>query len=236
MTEAARDDVCAVALAELFRGAGEILASPMGELPQLGARLARATFAPDLLLTDGVATLVASSGAGEVAEGWLPYRAVFDLVWSGRRHVVMGASQLDRFGNQNISCVGHWQRPRAQLLGMRGAPGNTIHHRTSYWVPNHCPRVFVDRVDVVSGVGNDRARELGPAARFHELGAVVTNLAVLDFAGPGGTMRLVSIHPGVSLEEVLDNTGFAVEVAGTPPSTRCPTPQELVLLRQLART
>ena len=56
----------------------------------LGARLARATFAPDLLLTDGVARIVTATGQ---VEGWMPYRRVFDVVWSGRRHVMMGASQ-----------------------------------------------------------------------------------------------------------------------------------------------
>ena len=66
---------------------------------------------------------------------------------------MMGASQLDRYGNQNISCIGDWARPKSQLLGVRGAPGNTINHPTSYWVPRHSPRVFVERVDMVSGIG-----------------------------------------------------------------------------------
>src|SRR4051812_2402363 len=127
MSEFTLDELCVVACAEAWRGDGEILASPIGLIPQLGARLARATFAPDLLLTDGVASLVDARGQ---VEGWLPYRAVFDLVWSGRRHVMMGASQIDRFGNQNIAAIlgagGEWRKPKSQLLGMRGAPGNTI--------------------------------------------------------------------------------------------------------------
>src|SRR3954469_18237654 len=138
------DELCVVACAEAWRGDGEILASPIGLIPQLGARLARATFAPDLLLTDGVASLVDARGQ---VEGWLPYRAVFDLVWSGRRHVMMGASQIDRFGNQNISCIGDFAKPTNQLLGVRGAPGNTVNHPTSYWVPKHSTRVFVEKVD-----------------------------------------------------------------------------------------
>ena len=118
-------------------------------------------------------------------EGWLPYRAVFTMVAAGRRHVMMGASQLDRFGNQNISCIGDWARPKAQLLGVRGGPGNTINHPVSYWVPRHSPRVFVPAVDMVSGVGYDRAASLTTKqARFHELRVVVTNLAVLDFQTP----------------------------------------------------
>ena len=72
-----------------------------------------------------------------------------------------------------------------QLLGMRGAPGNTVNHTTSYWIPNHSATVFVPKVDVVSGVGYDRAAELGDWVRaHHEIRHVVTNLAVLDFGGP----------------------------------------------------
>src|SRR5438876_12447297 len=99
-------------------------------------------------------------GAGpdhpRVVEGWLPFGHMFDVVWSGRRHVMMGATQIDRFGNQNISSLGPHEKPKVQLIGSRGAPGNTVNHATSYWVPNHSSRVFVDKVDFVSGVGNDR--------------------------------------------------------------------------------
>lgn len=216
-------DVCVVACAELFRGDGEIVASPMGLVPQLGAKLARLTFEPDLLLSDGEATLLTADG---VAEGWLPYRAVFDVVAHGRRHVVMGANQIDRYGNQNISCIGPHATPKRQLLGVRGAPGNTINHRTSYWVPRHSPRVFVPAVDMVSGVGNDRG---GHVYR------VVTNLCVLDFDGSTHAMRVVSVHPGVTLDEVMEQTGFPL-LTDDPPETRSPNEDELALIEKLDPT
>jgi len=218
-----------VACAEAWRGDGAILASPMGLIPSLGARLARLTFAPDLLLTDGEAYLL---DAEQTVEGWLPYRSVFTMVAAGRRHVMMGASQLDQFGNQNISCIGDWARPRAQLLGVRGAPGNTINHPVSYWVPKHSPRVFVPAVDMVSGVGYDRAAGLGPtAARFHQLRVVVTNLAVLDFQTPDHAMRLRSVHPGVTVTDVLEATGFPLVIPDDMAVTRRPTAAELALIR-----
>jgi acyl CoA:acetate/3-ketoacid CoA transferase beta subunit len=223
-------ELCVVACAEAWRGDGEILASPIGAVPLAAARLARATFAPDLLLTDGVASLITDSG---VIEGWMPYRSVFDTVWTGRRHVMMGASQIDRFGNQNISCIGDHARPKAQLIGMRGAPGNTINHPTSYWIPAHSPRVLVPRVDVVCGVGYDRAAAAGRAARFHGLRRVVTNLAVLDFHGPDHAMRLASCHPGVSVDEVVRATGFPLVVPPAVETTRPPTAAELRLLRDV---
>jgi acyl CoA:acetate/3-ketoacid CoA transferase beta subunit len=222
---ATRAEVCVVACAEAWRGDGAILASPMGLIPVLGARLARLTFAPDLLLTDGEAYLV---DAGGEIEGWMPYREVFTMLAAGRRHVMMGAAQIDRHGNQNISAIGDWKRPKAQLLGVRGAPGNTVNHPVSYWIPRHSPRVFTPRVDMVSGVGYDRGA--------YELRVVVTNLAVLDFGlDAEGTadrvMRLRSVHPGVEVAEVTAATGFRLAVPDEVPVTRWPTAEELELIR-----
>ena len=228
MSDYTRAEVCIVACAEAFRGDGEILASPMGAIPAAGAALARLTFEPDLLLSDGVAALVDVDGH---PEGRINYRRVFDVVWGGRRHVMMGASQIDRFGNQNISAIGDWERPRTMLLGVRGAPGNTICHPTSYWVARHGPRVFVEAVDMVSGIGTDRARALGEGGRFHEIRRIVTDLAVLDLRGPGGAMRVASVHPGVEVATVASRTGFALCVPEEVPTTRAPTAEELDLIR-----
>ncbi|MEU5053004.1 CoA-transferase [Streptomyces sp. NPDC021096] len=235
---ASRAETCVVACAEAWRGDGEILASPMGVVPTIGARLARLTFAPELLLTDGEATLMADvpplGTAPAVAEGWLPYRRHLALVTGGRRHVMMGASQLDRYGNQNISCVGDWKRPARQLLGVRGAPVNTLNNPTSYWIPRHSPRVLVERVDMVCGVGYDRAAAAGPAAtRFHRIPRVVTDLAVLDFETPDHVMRVRSLHPGVTAGEVRAATGFPLTVPAAVPVTRAPTDAELRLIREV---
>jgi len=224
-----RAEVCVVACAEAWRGDGAILASPTGLIPGLGARLAQLTFAPGLLLSDGEAYLQDAEG---VTEGWLPYRSVFTVVATGQRHAMMGAAQLDRYGNQNISCIGDWARPAAQLLGVRGAPGNTVNHPVSYWVPRHSRRVFVEAVDMVCGVGYDRAAGAGPAGvRFHELRVVVSNLAVLDFLTPDRAMRLRSVHPGVTVSEVVAGTGFPLVIPDDVPVTRVPTPPELALIR-----
>ncbi|HEV3130884.1 MAG TPA: CoA-transferase [Acidimicrobiales bacterium] len=233
-----RAEYCALACAEVFRGDGEVMASAFGTAPAIGARLARLTFAPDLVLTDGDAALVDGApaiGAAPstlVVESHMPYRRVFDVVWSGRRNLIMMASQIDRTGNQNISAIGDWARPKAQLVGVRGAPGNTLNHSTSYWVPNHSPRSFVEQVDVVSGVGYERAASAGPAAtRYHEIRRVVSNLGVFDFETPDRVMRLRSVHPGVSVEEIVEATGFELAVPSDVPETRLPTPVEIDLIR-----
>jgi acyl CoA:acetate/3-ketoacid CoA transferase beta subunit len=235
-----RAEVCAVACAELWRDAGEVIVSPFGTIPALGARLARLTFAPEIVLTDGEAALMAntppvSAGRDEMLrEAWMPYRRVFDVVWSGRRHVMMMASQIDRYGSQNLSCIGEWSKPKAQLIGVRGAPGNSVNHPTSYWVPSHSTRSFVERVDMVCGVGYDRAAAAGAAAsRFHDVRAVVSNLGVFDFDTPGHAMRLRSVHPGVAVDDVVAETGFELVIPGDVPESRLPTSDELSLMRDV---
>jgi acyl CoA:acetate/3-ketoacid CoA transferase beta subunit len=234
-----RADYCVVAVAECFRGDGEIMANPIGTIPMIGGRLARASFEPDLVMTDGEALLVAGPhpvgvpDAPKTVEAWNPYRAMFDVVWSGRRHVMMGASQIDRYGNQNFAFIGSWEQPKAQLLGFRGAPGNTIQNTTSYWIPSHSSKVFVEQVDVVSGVGYDRAAALGRAGRFHRLRHVVTNLGVLDFETDDHRMRIRSVHPGVTVDEIVAATGFELVVPDDVPETRAPTDEELRLIHEV---
>lgn len=234
-----RADHCVIACAEAWRGDGEIVANPMGTIPTLGARLARATFEPDLVLTDGEARMVRGTWGiddpvpEDQVEGWLPFRTIFDVIGTGRRHVMMGPVQIDQYGNANISCIGDFERPKVQLLGVRGAPGNTVGHATSYWVANHSRRSFVDAVDMVSGVGNDRAAAGGDAVgRYHDLRRVVSPLGVFDFA-PDGRMRIASVHPGVAVGEVVDATGFELVVPDDVPETRDPTDEERRLLDEI---
>ncbi len=240
MTEITRAEVCCVAVAETFRGDGERLANPIGTIPMIGGRLARETFEPDLVMTDGFAAFAANAlppgadPADALVEAWNPYPQMFSVLWNGKRHVMMGATQVDRYGNQNIACIGDWHRPRSQLLGFRGAPGNTINHTTSYWVPNHSPKVLVAAVDVVCGIGYDRAATLGATnSRFHEIRRVVTNLGVLDFETPDHQMRLRSFHPGVSIDQIIDATGFELVIPSDVAESRLPTSEELQLIRDV---
>jgi acyl CoA:acetate/3-ketoacid CoA transferase beta subunit len=231
MSDITRADICCVAVAECFRGDGEIVANPIGTIPRIGGLLARRSFEPDLVMTDGEAMFSDASG---VVEAWNPYRSMFDVVWSGRRHVMMGGSQIDPQGNHNFAAIGDMKKPKSQLLGFRGAPGNTVNNTTSYWVPNHSSRVFVESVDVVTGVGYDRAAAAGTAAtRYHGLRHVVTNLAVLDFETPDHRMRLRSVHPGVTVDAVVAATGFALVVPDDVPESRLPTEAELAIIDEL---
>lgn len=233
---ATRAEVCAVACAELFRDAGEIMISPMTNMAAVGARLARLSFSPDILLTDGEAQLLADTpalGKTGPVEGWMPFGRVFETLAWGRRHVVMGANQVDRYGNQNISAFGPLQQPTRQMFGVRGSPGNTINHATSYWVGNHSKRVFTDTVDIVSGIGYDKVDPDNPAFRFVNVFRVVSNLGVFDFGGPDHTMRALSLHPGVSPDDVREATSFEVHGLGEAGESRQPTDDELRLIREV---
>lgn len=231
-----RAEVTAVACAELFRDAGEIMVSPMTTIVQIGARLARLTFSPDIVLTDGEARIIADTpaiGAKAAIEGWMPFNRVFETLAWGKRHVVMGANQIDRYGNQNLSAFGPIQHPTRQMFGVRGAPGNSINHATSYFVGNHSTRVFTDNVDIVSGIGWDKIDPANPAFRFANVYRVVSNLGVFDFNGPEHQMRAVSLHPGVEPDQVAENTSFEVHGLDSAETTRLPDAEEQRLLREV---
>ena len=164
----------------------------------------------------------------------MPFGRVFETLAWGRRHVVMGANQIDRYGNQNLSAFGPLQHPTRQMFGVRGAPGNTINHATSYWVGNHSKRVFCDSVDIVSGIGWDKVDPDNPAYRFVNVYRVVTNLGVFDFNGPDHQMRAVSLHPGYRRRAGRPRTPRSRCTAWTRPSTtRLPTADELKLIREV---
>ena len=128
MRDITRADICIAAAAEAWRGAGEIMASPFGTVPMVASRLAKRTFSPDLVLTDGEAAIIVGAPpittrpSDLVREAAVPYKTIFSIVWSGRRHIMMQASQIDRFGNQNLSAIGPANQPKVQLIGVRGAP------------------------------------------------------------------------------------------------------------------
>ncbi len=154
-----------VAVAECFRGDGERLCNPIGTIPMIGGRLARETFEPDLVMTDGFAMFAANARPRRrraarrwCVEAWNPYPQMFSVLWNGKRHVMMGGSQIDPYGNQNFACIGDWHQAQGaapRLPRARRATRSTTPR--SYWIPNHTPKVFVEKVDVVCGVGYDRA-------------------------------------------------------------------------------
>jgi len=243
--EFTRAELMIAAAASAWRDDGEVLATGIGTGPRLAAGLARLTHNPGLMLTDGEAYLVETpvplgpreAGYKVRASGWMTYSRVFDSLWGGRRHALVMPTQIDRFGQANISRLGGTPaRPKTQLLGARGFPGNSIHHANSFFVPAHSARAFVSgEVDMVCSAGYNPARRIEGMRSFVDLRVIVTDLCVMDFTGPDHAIRVRSLHPGVTLEQVQAATGFALANAAgeTLPETASPTAEELRLIAQL---
>lgn len=231
------------ACAEAWRGNGEVVATGIGPVPRIAAGLAKLTRSPELMMTDGEAFLVEEpvplGPRGDYrprASGYLPFSRFFDAaVWTGKRHAMVTPTQIDRFGQTNISCLGDdYRKPKVQMLGARGFPGNSISHINSMFIPAHSVRVFVEgEVDMVSSVGYNPARTRGVNTDHVDLRLIVTNLCVMDFGGPEHAIRVISLHPGVELAEVQAATGFPLAVAEDLRETPAPTPEQLEIIRRL---
>lgn len=231
-----------VACAEAWRDDGEVMATGIGPLPRIGAGLAKKTFNPWLQTTDGEVYYTSEplppgkpSGPVEI-EGYANYDRVFSALWGGRRHAMVGPVQIDRFGQANISVIGDHKKPKVAMLGARGFPGNSVSHANSFFFASHNKRAFVEsEVDFVCMAGYNPARY--PAGRILpgvDLRRIVTNLCVMDFGGPEHRIRVVSLHPGVSFDEVQENTGFPVaRIEGELPATPAPTAEQIALIAAL---
>ncbi|MGR5069478.1 MULTISPECIES: CoA-transferase subunit beta [Vibrio] len=230
--------------AEAFRHDGEVLATGIGVIPRLAASLAMKTSNPDLMMTDSEAFLLSepnpigqrSEQFIQKNETWMGFSRIFDNVWSKKRHAMVGPTQIDQFGQANISALGSdYQRPKVQMLGVRGFPGNSICHANSFFVPDHNSRVFVSgECDMVASIGKNPARlPKGYSLDDIDLRLVITNLAVMDWQGPNNQLRVLSVHPGVSVDDVVANTGFEIFVPDVVSVTPAPTIEQLEIIRQL---
>ncbi|RMF86574.1 MAG: hypothetical protein D6736_14810 [Nitrospinota bacterium] len=158
------------------------------------------------------------------------------LFWGGHCHVEMiSPAQIDMYGNVNTSVIGEYHRPRVRLPGGAGTAGGREQHKKGLvYVTRHNRRVFVPRVDFITGAGylgggEERERR---GIRHGNPYKVVTNLCVLDYEPVTRRLRLHALHPGKTVQEVIDNTGFALIIPDRVPTTEPPTPEQLVLIRE----
>lgn len=243
MSEFSLVDRVICAASQAWKNDGEVLATGIGIVPRLAASISMLSDNTDLMMTDSEAWLVQEpvpvgprGGYEPRRETWMGFTRIFDNVWSGKRHAMVGPTQIDRFGQANISMIGSdYQKPKSMMLGVRGFPGNSISHANSFFVPSHNTKVFVGgEVDMVASVGYNPER-LARGWSFEDIDIrfIFTNLCVLDFGGPGRQVRLVSLHPGVSAAQVQEATGFALHIPDSVPTTADPTPEQLALLARL---
>jgi len=147
----------------------------------------------------------------------------------------LGAAQVDMYGNINTSVIGSMEHPRVRLPGSGGANDIISLCNEVLIVTQHEPRRFVERVDFITSPGylsggDSRARAGLLTGR---LGAVVTDLALLDFEPASRRMRLCALQPGVSVSQVREHTGFELLVSDELTELAPPTPEEIVIYREL---
>ncbi len=143
-------------------------------------------------------------------------------------------AQIDKYGNINCTFIGDYHRPKVFLGQLQAQPEQIMYSATSYLLQHtHDRRVFVEKVDFISTVGylkggNSRERAgLPPKKKI----TIFTNLAELGFDETSKQMMLVSVHPGVSVKDVQEKTGFELIVPREVPETERPTEQEVDIIR-----
>jgi glutaconate CoA-transferase subunit B len=216
-------------------------------LPSTAANLARRTNAPDLVLVYESGTLGAKPDRLPLSIGDGVLAATADAVVSvpemfnywlqpGRIDTgFLGAAQIDRYGNINTTVIGTYGDPAVRLPGAGGAPEIAASCREVIVIVRQSKRTFVDRVDFVTSVGygsgpGDRAR-LGLRGRGPVL--VITDLGVLEPGPDTYELTLTHLHPGVTVDQVRDATGWPLRVASALGATPPPTDAELIELRAL---
>ena len=145
-----------------------------------------------------------------------------------------GGMQVDKYGNLNMLCIGDWDKPTVRGPGGVGLSLSAAFKRYYIFLAHHDPRILVEKVDYISGPGfwdgtDEREKYIQPGAQGPVL--CVTPLSVFDFDPATKTMRLKSVHPGVTVEHVLAQTGFRPILPDVVPETEPPSELELNLLR-----
>jgi len=217
-------------------------------LPSAACNLARLTHAPDVTLVYESGTLETkpsvlplSIGDSELCETALTTVSVpemFQYWLQGGRITVgfLGGAQVDRFGNLNSTVIGDYRRPKVRLPGAGGAPEIAACCGRIFIVMRHDPRAFAEKLDFLTTLGHGPTgrerqqyglRTAGPAL-------LVSDLALLQPEPETNELVVTSLHPGVTCDQVRQQTGWDVRFAASVSQTQPPTAQELETLRDLA--
>jgi glutaconate CoA-transferase subunit B len=239
-------ELMAISLSRLVKDGDVGGVGASADIPLAGLRLAQLTHAPNLgILCGGSGGL--NPGGEWLTESTSDYRNlvsadyrysledVVDMELSHRfDFAFIGGMQVDKFGNVNMGVIGPWQAPKVRGPGTVGSIFLGTFRRSFIYTQHHSPRVFVDEVDFVSGAGwmqggNTREETYrngtsGPEFAF-------TPIGVFDFEPDSKRMRIKSVHPGVTVDQIQESTGFELLVPDDLPTTDEPTAAELDLLR-----
>ena len=237
-------DIMAVAMSHHMRNGEVAIMGAYSMIPMMACRLAQMTHAPDLTFIAGgsgavnpkLKPLAPSSCDYKLlaAESVLPLSDVIDLEARPEIDVFFaGGLQVDKFGNCNLVCVGDYANPKLRGPGSVGLPFLSRAGRHVIYTNAHNKRLFVERVDFLSGPGfldgvsYEKRKPIGGGPSL-----VVTPLCTFGF-GRDRTMELRTVHPGVTIEQVIENTGFQLKPPATLPETTLPSAEELELLAKI---
>jgi glutaconate CoA-transferase subunit B len=214
-------------------------------LPNLACNLARRTHAPNLLMIyeAGVigaqpARLPLSIGDPTLVSGALSVCSMYDVFafYLQRGNVdvgFMGGAQIDRFGNINATVIGDYLHPKVRLPGSGGSMEIAAWANRCYLLTPHSKRRFPEKLDFRTSAGFLSGRQERLAAGLCGGGmlAVVTDLGVME-PDESGEMILTALHPGATLEQARENTGWVLKTAENLRSTPPPSAEELRILRE----
>lgn len=215
-------------------------------LPNLACNLARRTHAPNLLLIyeAGVigaqpARLPLSIGDPTLVSGSTSVCSMYDIfaLYLQRGNVdvgFMGGAQIDRFGNINATVIGDYMRPKVRLPGSGGSKEIAAWANRCYIITPHQKRRFPEKVDFRTSAGflSGRSEREAWGLRGGGTQAVVTDLCILE-PDETGELILTALHPGATIEQAKENTGWALQIASEVQYTRPPSKEEIQILNEL---
>ncbi len=243
-------EIMAVVMARALRD-GEMVGTGAGSaVARAACRLAQLLHAPSLSYLAGGSGAInpyseplpaSSCDYGNLlCEAVIPIADMINSVGSNRVDVFFcGGLQVDKHGNLNLSLVGDPARPSLRGPGSAALPLLASARRTIIFMPDHNPRSFVEKVSFITAPGfldgGESWRKVKAEGRYPGDGPalLVSNLGVFDFEEESKAMRLVSLHPNITLEAVIAATGFELIIPPEVPTTSPPNPTELRLLREL---
>ena len=228
---------------------GEVVFIGTG-LPLIAAMLAKKTHAPGAKIVyeagfidsnaKEIALSIADSRLGYRASGAIGLIETLGLMLQGG-HVdlgFVGAAQVDEYGNINTTYIGSFEKPSVRLPGSGGGNDIVSSAKRVVVIMTQEKRKMVKKLDYLTSPGfldgpgaREKAGLMGSGPSL-----VVTNLCQMDFDPQTKRLRLSSVHPGVSVQQVLENTGFDLIVPKNVPTTEPPTCEELELLRAIDPT
>ena len=250
MADFSNSELMAAAIARELRDDDFAAVGTASHIPVCALRLAQRTHAPNLWFlyggsgalnskADELVEMAADFRNLQGAEYRTPLNDIIDFEFSGRfTTLFLGGLQIDKYGNMNMAAIGDYDRPKMRGPGTIGLPFTASVRKVFIYVQHHDPRLFVEKVDFISGRGHSGENELKKYRCPWAQGPtwVISPMGVFDFETPDKRMRLKSVNPGFSIADVQAKTGFELAVTGDVPVTDPPTAEQLRIIREIDKS